>query len=103
MKTPVSRRILVAKIEAERARSQLVSTATALQDRLKPATLANQAWSGVREKSGELADEAVEAVKKRPLAATGVAAAVVLFLARAPIISAASRLWSRGNEDETQG
>ena len=97
-------RLEQAKIESERARKRVASTLGALQHRLRPATLANQAWSGVREKGSELADDAVQAVKERPIASSGLLAAFALFLAREPILSAASRLFSRGggtNEDAT--
>ncbi len=88
-----------AQREAETARARLASTLAALQERLRPSALANQAWTGVRDKSSELADEAVEAVKQRPVAASGLVAAVVLYLARQPLLSAASRLWSKDDEE----
>lgn len=92
MTSPSARRIAAAKAEAESARTRFLSTAVALQRRLKPRTLASQAWTGVKEKGGEIADDAVEAVKHRPAIASGVAAAFLLYLAREPILSAASRL-----------
>lgn len=94
MKASSARRISMARIEAEAARTRFVSTMSALQERLRPGALANQAWSGVREKSGEIADDALQAVKDRPVAASGVVAAFFLYLAREPIMSAASRLLS---------
>lgn len=92
-------RIAAAKAESQRARGLFLSTATALQQRLRPGTLASQAWTGVKEKGGEIADDAVEAVKHRPAIASGVAAAFLLFLAREPIISAASRMFDGGGAD----
>jgi hypothetical protein len=65
---------------------------------LTPTALANRAWTEVREKGGEIADEAVEAVKARPLMATGAVAAFFLFMARGRIASAASRLWSQDDK-----
>lgn len=98
----MSRELEEAKLQSERARRRLAETIAELQDKagdleqdLKPATLANKAWNGVREKGGEIADEAVEAVRARPLAAGGAVAAFFLFLARGRIASAASRLWSK--------
>ena len=88
-----------AKIEAERARKRLGSTMGALQQRLKPGALADQAWSGVKDRGGEIADEAMDAVKARPAATAGVIAAFLLFLARRPIVSGASRLWNRNQSD----
>ena len=82
-----------AKIEAERARRRFGDSVATLQERLKPGALADQAWTGVKDKGSEIADGAVDAVKARPAAAAGVAAAFLLFLARRPIVSGASRLW----------
>lgn len=102
MKTASAQRIAAAKAESLEARRLFLSTATALQQRLRPGTLASQAWTGVKEKGGEIADDAVEAVKHKPAIASGVAAAFLLFLAREPLMSAASRLLngsSDGDED----
>ena len=99
-----------AQYEVEIAKRRFSSTLGALQYRLKPATLANQAWTGVREKSGEVADDAlssvndmadgaVRAVKDRPIAASGVAAAILVFLLRAPLWRAARNVFSREEED----
>jgi hypothetical protein len=92
--------ISIAKQEAERARRRLAATAAELQQRLKPGTLASNAWEGVKDKSGEMADGAVEAVKARPVPVAAVLTAFTLFLARAPLKAAVSRLFSGGEEDE---
>ena len=89
-----------AQYEAIQARKRLASTAGALQYRLKPATIANNAWEGVRDKSTELADDALHAVKERPAAASGVVAAIVVFLARHPLWRVATRIVSRKEEDD---
>jgi hypothetical protein len=99
-----------AQYEVEIAKRRFASTVGALQYRLKPATLATQAWSGVRDKSGEvadgalhsvndMADGAVQAVKERPVAASGIAAAILVFLLRAPLWRAARGVFSRHEED----
>ena len=99
-----------AQSEVEMGKRRFSSTLGALQYRLRPATLANQAWTGVREKSGEVADDAlsgvnglaggaVRAVKDRPIAASGVAAGIFLFLLRAPLWRAARTAFSRDEED----
>ena len=92
--------ISIAKQEAERARRRLAATAAELQKRLKPGTLASNAWEGVKDKSGEMADGAVEAVKARPVPVAAVLTAFTLFLARAPLKAAVSRLFSGSEEDE---
>lgn len=88
-----------AKIEAELSKQRLSSTATALQQRLRPGSLANDAWTGVREKSGALADDALQAVKDRPMTTSGIIAALVVFLAREPLWDAISGLF-RDEEDD---
>ncbi|HEX8223282.1 MAG TPA: DUF3618 domain-containing protein [Allosphingosinicella sp.] len=92
--------IRLARQEAERARRRLVATSTELQQRLKPGTLAGHAWAGVRDKSGDLAEDAVEAVKARPVPVAAALAAFTLFLARAPLKSAVSRLFAGSSDDE---
>ncbi len=92
--------LTMAKQEAERARRRLAATAAELQLRLKPGTLASNAWSGVKDKSGEMADGAVEAVKSRPVPVAAALTAFTLFLARAPLKAAVARLFSGGDEDE---
>jgi hypothetical protein len=62
-----------------------MGTAHDLQERLSPKTLAKGAWEGAKEKGADLAEDAVDAVKARPIAATGVIAAITMFLAREPL------------------
>jgi hypothetical protein len=69
-----------------------MATAHELQDRLSPKTLARDAWQGAKEKGADLAEDAVDAVRARPYAATGVVAAVAMFLAREPLIDLAGKL-----------
>lgn len=84
--------IVAARAEVERSRARLMDRAHALQDRLSPKTLARGAWDGAKEKGAELAEDAVDAVRSRPIAATGVVAAIVTFLAREPLMDLASQL-----------
>jgi hypothetical protein len=88
-----------AKLEAELAKKRLTSTLSMLQERLRPGNLASEAWSGVRDKSGELADSTLQSVKERPVPVAGAVAAIVLFLARNPIMAAISRLFGPDNSD----
>lgn len=92
--------LTMAKQEAERARRRLAATAAELQQRLKPGTIASNAWAGVKDKSGEIADEAVEAVKARPVPVAAALAAFTLFLARAPLKSAVSWIFSGRDGDD---
>ena len=84
--------VLAARIETERARARLMDTAQRLQARISPGTLASNAWQGAKEKGADMAENAVDAVKKRPIAATGVAAAIALFLAREPLKDLAGKV-----------
>lgn len=92
--------LTMAKQEAERARRRLAATAAELQQRLKPGTIASNAWAGVKDKSGEIADDAVEAVKARPVPIAAALTAFTLFLARAPLKSAVSWVFSGRDDDE---
>ncbi len=85
-------RIAAAEIEVERRRAALIDTARELQVRLQPATLARGAWESAKVKGADLAEEAVDAVKRRPLALGGAAAGLLLFLAREPILDKAGEL-----------
>ncbi|MES2137157.1 MAG: DUF3618 domain-containing protein [Pseudomonadota bacterium] len=87
-----SAQIAAARIEAERRRARVIATAQELQERLSPKTLARGAWQGAKEKGADVAENAVDAVRSRPLAATGVVAAITMFLAREPLIDLAGRI-----------
>jgi hypothetical protein len=88
-----------AKRDAVAARGRLDSALGALQHRLQPANLAGEAWDGVKDKSADLADGALAAVRKRPAAVSMAIGAVALFLAREPLKRAVTRLVS-GDEAE---
>lgn len=90
-----------AQREVSQAKARMASTMGSLQYRLKPGNLVSDAWDGVREKSGELADGAVQAVRDRPLATSGIIAGIALFLAREPIWKAVSTaIWGEEPADE---
>jgi ElaB/YqjD/DUF883 family membrane-anchored ribosome-binding protein len=80
-----SAQVTAARIEAERARAQLMQSAHRLQERLSPRTLARDAWEGAKEKGAGLAENAVDALRSRPLTATGILAGIGMFLAREPL------------------
>ncbi len=85
--------VTAARIAVEQWRGELLDTAQLLQSRLAPKTLASDAWEKAKSKSADLAEEAVDAVKARPVVAGGAAAAIVMFLAREPIKDAAVKLY----------
>ena len=86
-------KVSAARIEVARTRASLIETARELQARLQPKTLANEAWEKAKNKGADLAEDAVDAVKKRPVATGGVVAAVTMFLVREPIMDAVSSLY----------
>lgn len=86
-------KVTAARIEVEKRRAALIGTAHELQARLAPATLASEAWEKAKNKGADLAEDAVDAVRSRPVAIGGVAAAIALFLAREPIRDAAVRAY----------
>ena len=86
-------KIVAARIEVARTRAALIETARELQGRLQPKTLASEAWETAKNKGADLAEDAVDAVKKRPVATGGVVAALTMFLAREPIKDAVTNLY----------
>ena len=84
--------VAAARIAVERSRARVMATAHELQDRLSPKTLARSTWQGAKEKGAEMAEDAVDAVRARPVAATGVVAALAMFLAREPLIDLAGKV-----------
>jgi len=84
--------ILAARADVDRSRTRVMATAQELQERLSPKVIAKDAWQGAKEKGAGLAEDAVDAVRARPLTTTGVVAAITMFLAREPLIDLAGRL-----------
>ena len=94
--------IVTARQQAERSRARVMASAQELQERLKPKTLAKGAWQGAKEKSADLAENAVDAVRSRPIAATGIVAAITVFLAREPLMDLAGKLASNADRKKSE-
>ncbi|PTQ10201.1 hypothetical protein CLG96_13885 [Sphingomonas oleivorans] len=77
---------LRARAEADSARTRLAGTLHEIQQRLKPGTLAANAWDSLRDSGTTLAGETVGLVRKRPLATAGLVAGVAAFFARKPLL-----------------
>ena len=90
--------LVAARFEADRARSRLMGTAHRLQARLSPGTIASNAWQDAKDKGADMAENAVDAVRKRPVAATGVVAAIALFLAREPLMDLAGKVATKAKQ-----
>jgi hypothetical protein len=85
-------RIAAATRASDEARERFVESIQALAQQLEPKRLARELWEDAKDKGADLAEEAVDAVKARPLAVGGVAAAIALFLAREPIADFAGKM-----------
>ncbi len=92
--------ILAARADAEQAKSQLMATIEELQQRIAPRTLAREAWDGAKSKGADMAEDAVDAVRARPVAAGGIVAALALFLAREPLMDLAGGKKRRARKAE---
>jgi hypothetical protein len=75
-----------ARRTSDDARKALAQTLIALQMRLKPSALARDAVVELKQVAGELAQQGVEAAKRKPLAIAGTLAAVGAFFARKPLV-----------------
>ena len=85
--------VVAARIEVAKRRAALIDVVHLLQARLAPSTLASEAWEKAKNKGADLAEGAVDAVKARPVAVGGIAAALAMFLAREPIKDAAVKIY----------
>ena len=81
-----------ARADVAAAREQLLGSAHALQSRLKPATLANDAWESARDVGETAAGGAARAISQRPGTATAAAFGIAALLARKPIARLFARL-----------
>lgn len=88
-----SPKIVAARIEVERTRAALLETTRELQVRLQPKSLAGEAWEKAKNAGADLAEDAVDAVAKRPLAVGGAIAALAMFLARKPLKDATIKFY----------
>jgi hypothetical protein len=86
-------KIAAAKIEVARTRAAMLETTRELQARLQPKSLAGEVWEKAKDKGADIAEGAVDAVAKRPLAVGGVLAALAMFLAREPLKQATVKFY----------
>ena len=91
--------VVEAKLEADRARARLIESIKALEApllelkaQLTPRHIMGELFEGAKSKGADLAEDAVDAVRARPIAATGAVAAIALFLAREPLLDLAGKL-----------
>lgn len=90
-----------ARRRAEQARANLMATVEEiidyghqLQQKLQPGHIAHNAWEAAKSKGADVAEDAVDAVRKRPVMASSAVAAIALFIAREPLMDLAGKLVS---------
>ena len=100
-----SRSVTEARQRADEARArfmatwnELLSSIDRLQQQLTPSYIVSNAWNAAKNKGAHLAEGAVDSVAKRPIVATGLAAAVTLFLTREPLRNLGGKLANRRGE-----
>jgi hypothetical protein len=86
-------KVAAAEIEVERTRAALLDTASELLERFQPHNLVSDLLEKAKDKGADLAEGAVDAVAKRPLAVGGVVAALAMFLAREPLKQATVKFY----------
>ena len=86
-------KVAAARIEVERTKAALLDTLGELVERFQPHNLVDDIWEQAKIKGADLAEDAVDAVKSRPVAVGGLVAALTMFLAREPIKDAAVKLY----------
>lgn len=91
-------RVMAAKFEADRARSKLIGSLGELSRQFEPHLLIQEVWDKAKDKGADLAEEAVDAVSRRPLTTGAVVAGIVAFLARDSLMNAAGKLVNRAKE-----
>lgn len=85
-------KIARAEAKVDEARQRLVDTVQEISRHLEPRRLLGDLWEDAKIKGADLAEDAVDAVKARPLAATGAVSAIAMFLAREPIKDMVSKI-----------
>lgn len=85
-------RIKAAEFEVNRSRARLIASLQEVSHQFEPHRLMQEAWDKAKDKGADLAEEAVDAVSKRPVAAGAVVAGILAFLAREPLMDLAGRL-----------
>ncbi|HEX3676677.1 MAG TPA: hypothetical protein VHU79_04705 [Sphingomicrobium sp.] len=87
--------VRTAEFEVDRARSKLIGSLRELLRQFEPHLLMQEAWEKAKDKGADLAEDAVDAVSKRPLTTGAVIAGIVAFLARDSLMNAVGKLATR--------
>ena len=107
--SPESPAVADARRKADQARAELMASVEDLldygkrvKDNLTPSHLAHGAWEATKSKTVDVAEDAVDAVRKRPVMASGAVAALALFIAREPLMDLAGKLMSSKGKDKAK-
>lgn len=84
--------VKAAEVEVDRTRIRLTASLQELSRQFAPHRLMEEMWEKAKDKGADLAEDAVDAVRARPYAATGVVAAIAMFIAREPLMDLAGKL-----------
>ena len=84
--------VKAAEIKVQAARAKLTASLQEVTRQLEPHRLVQEVWDKAKDKGADLAEDAVDAVRARPYAATGVVAAIAMFIAREPLMELAGKL-----------
>jgi ElaB/YqjD/DUF883 family membrane-anchored ribosome-binding protein len=84
--------VKAAEIKVEAARAKLTASLQEVSRQFAPHRLMEEVWEKAKDKGADLAEDAVDAVRARPYAATGVVAAIAMFIAREPLMDLAGKL-----------
>jgi hypothetical protein len=91
--------VAAARIDVARSRARLLDSVRSLEapvldlkNQLTPSHIMGDAWDAAKSKGADLVEDAVDAVRSRPVTATSVVAAITMFLAREPLLDLAGKL-----------
>ena len=88
--------VRAAEFQVDRARTKLLGTLKELSRQLEPHRLIEEVWEKAKDKGADLAEDAVDAVRARPVAAGAVVTGIVAFLARDSLFSLAGKIAGGG-------
>ena len=91
-------RIAAARGEVAARRAALLATIDEIKARLAPKAVAQNAWEGAKDKTADVAESTLTAVKERPLLTAGVVAGTGAILARKPLFALIARLFEEPDE-----
>ena len=83
-----------AKADSAASRDRFMATLGEVQARVKPSTLLHDAWTGIRERGDQAAEDAIDLARRRPATTAGIAASIAVILLRHPLGRAVSSLLS---------